>query len=180
MILRSLGAAPLLLLALAATRLPAQASTVVLVRHAEKAAPSGDPGLTAAGEQRAQDLARALADVRLAAVISTQYLRTRLTAAPAAGAANLAVTIVPAGAGPPGVVRALDGLPPGSTALVVGHSNTLAAIIAALGGPTMPDLCDGQYSALFVLERQGGVTPVSLLRTRYGAAEPPEAGECNP
>jgi broad specificity phosphatase PhoE len=156
----------------------AQATTVILARHAEKSSPTGDAGLTAIGEQRARDLAQALLNVKLAAVISTQYQRTRLTAAPVAQAAGVEVTVVPASPDPAGVIRALDALPAGSTALVVGHSNTLSAIIAALGGPSIPDLCDGEHSTLFVLERPGGGKPVSLVRAKYGAAEPPEATKC--
>jgi broad specificity phosphatase PhoE len=162
------------------TTAQAQATTIILARHAEKAAPTGDPVLTPLGERRAQDLARALAEVKLAAVISTQFQRTRLTAAPVAQAAKLEVTIVPGSADPAGVIRALDGLPAGSTALVVGHSNTLAGIIAALGGPKIPDLCDGEHSTLFIVERPGGGKAVSLVRAKYGAAEPPEASQCQP
>jgi broad specificity phosphatase PhoE len=169
-----------LLLATLPTPAAGQATTVILARHAEKAAPTGDPVLTPVGDQRAQDLARALADVRLAAVITTQYQRTRLTAAPVAQAAKLEVTIVPASADPAGVIRALDGLPAGSTALVVGHSNTLAGIIAALGGPKVPDLCDGEHSTLFIVERPRGGKPVSLVRAKYGVAEPPEVSQCQP
>jgi hypothetical protein len=75
-----------------------------------------------------------------------------------------------ASADPAGIVQALDALPAGSTALVVGHSNTLASIIAALGGPKLSDLCDGEHSTLFILERPGGEKPVSLVRVKYGAA----------
>ena len=160
------------------TLVEAQASTVILARHAEKSSPTGDAGLTAVGEQRARDLAATLANVRLAAVISTQYQRTRLTAAPVAQAAGLEVTIIPANPDPAAIVRALDALPAGSTALVIGHSNTLAPIIAALGGPRLPDLCDGEHSTLFVLERPGGEKPVSLVRAKYGASEPPETSRC--
>lgn len=170
-----LAASPLALL-------EAQATTIILVRHAEKSSPTGDAGLTAVGEQRARDLVQVMANVRLAAVITTQFQRTRLTGAPAARAANLELTVVPSGpdknANHAAVIRALDSVPPGSTALVVGHSNTLAGIIAALGGPVLPDLCDGEHSTLFVLERPGREKPVSLVRARYGAAEPPEASEC--
>jgi broad specificity phosphatase PhoE len=158
----------------------AQATTVILARHAEKAAPSGDAALTETGERRARDLAAALAHVRLAAVIATQYQRTRLTAAPTARAAGLDVTIVPASSDASGILRTLDALPAGSSALVVGHSNTLAGIIAALGGPALPDLCDGEYSALFIVERPGGGKPSSLVRARFGAADPPGAAECQP
>jgi broad specificity phosphatase PhoE len=170
-----LAASPLALL-------EAQATTIILVRHAEKSSPTGDAGLTAVGEERAWDLVQVMAHVRLAAVITTQFQRTRLTGEPSAQAANLELTVVPAGpdknANNAAVVRAVDALPAGSAALVVGHSNTLAGIIAALGGPALPDLCDGEHSTLFVLERPGSEKPVSLVRARYGAAEPPEASEC--
>lgn len=172
---------PLLLAATFSAPVAAQATTVILVRHAEKSSPTGDAGLTPIGEQRAQDLVKVLANTRLAAVITTQYQRTRLTGEPAAVAANLQVTVVPASrdlkAAASHVVAALDSLPAGATALVVGHSNTLGSIIAALGGPTIPDLCDGEHSTLFILERPGGGKPVSLVRARYGAAEP-EASQC--
>lgn len=170
----------LVLLIFAGPPLYAQASFIVLARHAEKAAPTGDVGLTAAGEQRARDLARALTNVRLAAVITTQYQRTRLTAAPSTSAAGLTASVVPAtgdmAADARAVIRALDSLPPGSAALVVGHSNTLGPIIAALGGPNIPDLCDAEYSTLLVLVRSAD--GVSLLRGHYGAAEPESASHC--
>jgi phosphohistidine phosphatase SixA len=158
-----------------------QASLVIFARHAEKAAPTGDPALTPVGELRAQDLARALADVKLSAVISTQFQRTRLTAAPVAKAAGLEPTIVRATGNAANdaaaILQALNALPSGSSALVVGHSNTLAPIIAALGGPTVPNLCDSEHATLFVLHRSPG-QPVSMIRSRYGAAEPPEASQC--
>lgn len=170
------------LLVLTAELLPAQASLVVLARHAEKSAPTGDPGLTPTGEVRAQDLARALAHVRLAAVITTQYRRTQLTAAPAALAYRLTPTVIPASgdlrSDATAVAAAINALPAGSAALVVGHSNTLGPIIAALGGPSVPELCDGEYSTLLILERPAGGGGPQLLRTRFGAGDLPAASEC--
>jgi broad specificity phosphatase PhoE len=160
----------------------AQATTVILVRHAEKSAPTGDAALTPIGEQRSRDLAQALGNVKLARIITTQYQRTRLTGEPVARAANLEITVVPASrdlkAAAAAVVASLDSLPNGSTALVIGHSNTLGSIISALGGPSLPDLCDGEHSTMFILERPGRAEPVSVVRARYGAAEPPEANQC--
>src|SRR3954469_22249177 len=75
----------------------AQPSTIILVRHAEKAtAPANDPALTAAGEQRARDLMTALTDARVTAVITTQFQRTQLTAKPLAESAKIAPMIVTA------------------------------------------------------------------------------------
>lgn len=162
--------------------LSAQAGVVLLARHAEKSAPSGDPALTAEGMRRAEALAQVVADVRLTAVITTQFRRTRLTAAPAAHATGILPTVVPAAGttaeAAAAVARVIDALPPGSVVLVVGHSNTLGPIIAALGGPTLPDLCDGEYATLFTLLRPASGPP-HLLRSRYGAADPPDATACH-
>jgi hypothetical protein len=62
--------------------------------------------------------------------------------------------------------------------LVVGHSNTIPGIIAALGGPRMPDLCDGQYASLFVLNMQTTAAP-KLIRATYGAADVPGSDACS-
>jgi hypothetical protein len=59
----------------------------------------------------------------------------------------------------------------GKTVLVVGHSNTVAPIVAALGGAKHRDLCDTEYDALFtvVISDDGAVR---TLRSRYGAPTP--------
>jgi broad specificity phosphatase PhoE len=176
-----LGVLTLLIVAPVAS-LAAQATTVILVRHAEKASPTGDAGLTAVGAQRALDLAATLKHVELGAIITTQFQRTRLTAAPVAQASHLDPLIAQAsgatGAHVAAVVRMIDSLPPGSTVLIVGHSNTLTPIIAALDGPTLANLCDAEHSTLFILQRNAPGQPASLVRARYGAAEPPEASQC--
>ena len=60
--------------------------------------------------------------------------------------------------------------------LVVGHSNTIPAIIAALGGPRVPDICESVYANLFMLVPGAG--EVRLVRSRYGAADPEPGPEC--
>jgi len=177
----------LLLLALVAASagcLPrlATAQTVVLVRHAEKApAPKDDPPLSAAGQARARALAEALRDAGVTAVVTTQLARTRQTAAPLATALGLTPEVVRAG-GATGehasaVAAAVRRQPAGSVVLVVGHSNTVPAIIGALGGPRLPQICDAEYANLYVmaLDARGGAR---LVRSKYGAADPasPECG----
>ena len=39
----------------------------------------------------------------------------------------------------------------GGTVLVVGHSNTIPAIVGALGAPQPTDLCDSEYDQVFVV-----------------------------
>lgn len=161
----------------------AQPSTVILVRHAERAAaPANDPVLTDAGAQRALDLASALADARVTSIITTQLQRTRLTARPLAETAGLTPIVVPAG-GPTAVhvdsvAAAVKRRPPGDVVLVVGHSNTIPAIVGALGGPKLPDLCDMEYSTIFIIEYPASGGAPRVIRARYGATDPPNADGC--
>ncbi len=159
-----------------------QPATVILVRHAEKAAaPADDPALSAAGSQRARDLAAALADAGVDAIVTTQFLRTRATAAPLAHAIGREPIVVAAGADvhahAEAVAAAVRARPAGETVLVVGHSNTIPAIIEALGGPRFADLCDQQYSSLFVLELPASRSP-RLIRASYGASDPAGSDAC--
>ena len=156
-----------------------QPSTVILVRHGEKATePPGDPRLSATGQQRARDLARALADAKVGMIVTTQFERTKATARPLADSLHQTMTVVATGSMKEHIeatAAKVKSAPKGSTVLVVGHSNTVPLIIAALGGPKMPDLCDPEYSNLFVLE-MGGST--KLIRWHFGAADPPDAASC--
>jgi broad specificity phosphatase PhoE len=162
--------------------LRAQATTVILVRHAETAAPSADPDLSPAGQARAAALAVALERFPLGGVLVSEYRRTRQTAESTAVAHGLVPLVVPVGDGPTShagqVAARIQRLPMGSAALVVGHSNTLALIIAALGGPRIPDLCDGEYATLYLLELPGEGKVPRLLRASYGVPDPPGAGDC--
>jgi broad specificity phosphatase PhoE len=154
-------------------------TVVILVRHGEKAAaPADDPPLTEAGKARAKALAAALADANVEAVITTELARTRETARPLADARGLAMETVHSGPRDAHAKAVADAVRAhaGRTVLVVGHSNTIAAIIAALGGPKMPDICDTQYSNLFTLILDG--SSVRLIRSTYGAASPDPAIAC--
>lgn len=141
---------------------------VILVRHAERAVePQGDPALTPAGEQRAQALAQALAGLRVDAIVTTQHRRTRDTAAPLAKALGIQPLVVDAKAGHvqavADAVRAQTG-----TVLVLGHSNTVTAVLAALGGPKLPELCETSFHHVFLL--QPAVEPARWAQFSHGAA----------
>jgi broad specificity phosphatase PhoE len=152
---------------------PAQSSTVVIVvRHAEKAADDPrDPTLSEAGLARAQALAKALEHASLDAVYSTQYRRTRLTAEPAAKAASLEVQVRPIDGGnattyAADLARDLRALPAGSTALVVGHSNTVPELVQALSGQAaapMPETEFDRYTVITV-DADG---PARISTSRY-------------
>jgi len=154
------------------------ATTVFLVRHAEKAdTPASDPDLTADGEARALALADVLqhADVRV--IFVTQYARTQFTAMPTARRAGLDLTVVairtdamsPAAAVDANVRATAERIRanPGRNALVVGHSNTVPAIIRALGAPDPGPIAEDDYDNFFVVTLQAGRAP-TLVRARYG------------
>lgn len=144
-------------------------TVIVLVRHAEKAAqPANDPPLTEAGAARAKALAAALADANIQAVIATPTIRTQSTAKPLADARGLTIETVALGPRDVHVkaVAAAALAHRGQAVLIVGHSNTIPAIITALGGPALADLCDTQYAMLFTVLIEG--KNVRLIRGTYG------------
>ncbi len=147
-------------------------STVILVRHAEKAAePAADPMLSEAGLVRAAALRDALAGAGVGAIIATPTARTRVTAFPLATALGITVdtTAMPRNvAAHAAEVAAAVRARSEQTVLVVGHSNTIPAILAALGGPRLPDLCDGEYDHLFIVQLRPAAEP-KVIRARYGA-----------
>lgn len=139
---------------------------VFLVRHAEKVEDgSKDPPLTAAGRARAARLARMLGDAGLTGVYSTDYRRTRETAAPAAASAGLEVRIYDPSK-PEALAARLRAR--AGRYLVVGHSNTVPGLVRALGGDPGPAMSEAEYDRLYVVLI--GPAGVTTLRLRYGAA----------
>lgn len=137
--------------------------TVVVVRHAEKETTGGDVPLTAAGQERAERLAVVLADLKLGSVHSTDTLRTRSTGAPTAAAHGLKVELYDHEA-PEALVGKLEAM--GGAHLVVGHSNTVPALVTAFGGDGGTPIVEAsEFDRLYLVTRQPeGPTATSLLR----------------
>lgn len=147
-------------------------STAILLRHAEKDAGSDpkDPALSQAGQERARALQRLLARAGATHLFASEFRRTRETLGPLAEARSLAIDALPA-ADLAGLVDRIRALPAGSVAVVAGHSNTVPALAAALGGtiqdlvssPSGRSLRDDEYARLFVLSfrpaGEGGSEP---------------------
>ncbi|WP_412067321.1 histidine phosphatase family protein [Rubrivirga sp. IMCC43871] len=149
------------------------ATTVYLVRHAEKAAaPADDPPLTAQGAARAAALADQLAGAEIRAVYSSQFARSRTTVAPLADRLGMEVTILPLG-GPDLAstlrqqARQIAAENVGGAAIVAGHSNTVPTMIAELTGTPMADLDESEYGDLFVVTIAVDGT-ARLDRQRFG------------
>jgi broad specificity phosphatase PhoE len=147
-----------------------QPLAVLLVRHAEKAADAGDdPPLTAAGQARAAELARMLAESGVTAVYATEWRRTQETVAPLAERLGLKPKIVPAW-DVDSLAREILEQGRGAV-LVAAHSNTIGPIIAALGGGPIPPIDEKDYDDLFVVTVVGPGR-ATVLHLAYGAATP--------
>ena len=128
-------------------------TTVLLVRHADRE--PGEDRLSAAGLARALTLARLLLrDARISAIYQTQYGRTQETAAPVAAGFGLTPIEVDA-RDSEAVARDIREHRAGETVLVVGHSNTVPDVVAALGGPSIEDFAEDDYDRLLVLDLCG-------------------------
>lgn len=146
-----------------------EATTVYLVRHAEKVDESEDPSLSEIGMARAQALADSLAPGGIDAIFVTRYQRTDLTAQPLAERLGLTPTVVQAEGGTDSLAartaRIVRALPAGSRVLVVGHSNTVGPTIEALGGPPTADLPSCEYNTLFEVTLE---EDVAFVASTYG------------
>jgi phosphohistidine phosphatase SixA len=145
---------------------------VFLVRHTEREWEGEDPPLTVAGEAQAQALAATLRDAGVTAIITTQWRRTRNTARPLAKLLRITPEVVPVHEG-----KSLENIREiaaairrhkDETVLVVGHI-TVTRVIAALGGPDLPTICENVFSDLFFFTPAAGED--GLVRLRYGAPE---------
>lgn len=126
-------------------------TTVILVRHAEKAThPPADPPLNPRGEQRAQKLAGMLAESGITAIYATDFARTRETAAPLAGRLGLEIREYD-----PRNAEFHEELleeNEGGRVLVVGHSNTIPALAnRLLGEERFAQFEDADYGNLLIL-----------------------------
>jgi broad specificity phosphatase PhoE len=129
-----------------------------------------DPPLSASGRDRAEHLARLLRSVGITGVHSTDYTRTRSTAQPVSDAAGLAIDLYDPEDmdGLAGRLRATPGIH-----LVVGHSNTTADLVQALGGEPGEAIAPLEYDRIYVVRvLPGGATGSAVFRygSPYGGA----------
>ena len=134
--------------------------TVVLVRHAERD-PSGDDKLSSAGRQRATLLRRMFRESGISAIFTSDAVRTKQTAAPLAQELGITPREIDSD-----VNAARDELmSAGPAPLVIGHSNTVPELIAALGGTAGIEIDEAEFDHMFVVSITSG--GVSTLRFRY-------------
>lgn len=142
---------------------------IYVVRHAEKAvSPANDPPLTAAGQQRAVDLANLLKGKNIAFIYSTNTTRTTKTATPLSDSINKAITLY----SPDTTalfVNKLKSLK--SNVLVVGHSNTILELLDSFHlSHNLQHIPDNGFNNLFIIKTTRFLsTKRTLTETVYGA-----------
>jgi len=147
---------------------------VYLVRHAEKITGENagrDPALTNEGEARAEILAGMLREENITKIFSSDYIRTRETAAPTSEMSGVEIEIYD-----PRDLPTLASLIQETKGhiLVVGHSNTIPETVAALGGVGgSPIFEKSEYDRLYVvtiLEDSTVQTDLQRYGVRYMAS----------
>jgi broad specificity phosphatase PhoE len=167
--LRLLAAAASLLL----THSAVAQRAVFVVRHAEKQSESNerDVPLSEAGRARAQRLAALLKNSGVAAIYSTDTVRTLETAEPLARVLKIAVRKYSAvdSDGKTNLQPLADRLKTEharDTVLVVGHSDTVPPLLKSLGCAEDITIPAGQYDDLFTVVPRADA-PAVLLRLNY-------------
>lgn len=147
-------------------------TTVIFVRHAEKAAaPADDPGLSPAGQRRVAELTRQMVDADVLAgvdaIYSTPFRRTQETVKPLAEALGLPIHNYDPNDNEAVLERILKNHK-GKIILVVGHSNTIPGLIADLGAHKgVPEIAENEYDNIYIISIPWfGKT--KTIRLRYG------------
>ena len=146
--------APLLIL-LASTAIPQPAlaaDTVFVMRHLQKA-DGADPPLSAEGASNAQAVANMLAKSGIKAIFATPTRRAMETGQPLAE--KLGIKVTPYDPSKPDALAAKVAAMPGAV-LIVGHSNTVADLVARVGGKEAVTLTEQDYGTVFVVTHDDG------------------------
>jgi len=131
-------------------------TTIIFVRHAEQTShEETDPSLNDAGKQRVAELTRQLVDADVVAgidaVYSTPFKRSQETAQPIADALDLPISSYDA-ADTKTVLETILKNHKGKIILVVGHSNTVPALIANLGASkNVPPIAQNEFDNIYII-----------------------------
>jgi broad specificity phosphatase PhoE len=150
----------------------ATTTTLVLVRHAEKQMGAiEDAPLSPQGEQRATRLAQMFGDAetfgRVKQIYVTDTRRSQQTAAALAQRLNLRPTVVDGKPSAGELARRILRENRGGLAIVVGHSNTVPALVKELSGSDeVPAMGDEEFDTMYVVTVPT-IGRASVLRMKY-------------
>lgn len=139
----------------------AQSKTIVLVRHAEKAASTemdktGDVDLSREGHERAERLAMVIKKYKPHEIFATDYKRTKQTAEPIARRRNVPIQTYD----PARQTELVSTIVTGKTKrfLIVGHSNSIPAFANLLMKKEIfKQLPDDEYGVFWVIRIKNGI-----------------------
>jgi broad specificity phosphatase PhoE len=146
-------------------RAAAAQEAVYIVRHAERADDESTSPLSAEGQARAARLAGMLRDAGVTDIFVSEYQRTAQTVAPLATRLGITPAAVPAD-DLAALLHRIRRTGPKARVLVAGHSDTVPALLKALGCKPTVTIAKAEYDNLFVVAARGAAGPV-CLRLRY-------------
>ena len=123
--------------------------TWYFVRHFEKQL-GDNPSLTVTGKARAEALAAFFSDKPLNSVYSTDYNRTRETAAPVAALKSVDIQSYD----PHNLAGFAIKLKTQDHVLVVGHSNTTPELLGLMGGANIT-IEESEYGLVYIVQTNG-------------------------
>jgi broad specificity phosphatase PhoE len=138
---------------------------IVLVRHADRLDSSPDSLLSKAAEARALRLASLLLDAGITAIYTSEFQRTIKTAEPLALTLKITPMKFPV-ADREGLFRHLRLAHADDVVMMVGHGESVPALMKAYGHQESVVIDPDDYSNLFVLVPRESGPPV-VLRLRY-------------
>jgi broad specificity phosphatase PhoE len=151
-----------------------QTTTVYIVRHAEKNmtdTTNKNPPLSKEGNKRVKALEKRLKGVKLAAVFSTNTIRTQETGRPLANSNKLSIQNYDA-KDLKALAEIIKTEYAGKNVLVVGHSNTLLPTVQSFGIMTVMSMIpDNVYNLLFkvTIDAAG---KAEMIQETYGKDTP--------
>jgi 2,3-bisphosphoglycerate-dependent phosphoglycerate mutase len=163
--MKSIALVTLLLVAVLVVQAQSDITTIILVRHAERAEDgSRNPDISEAGKVRAQALANLFSQTKIDVIYSTAFKRTQNTVAPLAGLKMLAVQDYDPTS--PWWVDEMLVKHKGQTVFCVGHSNTVPAMINQLTGKEeYKNFADSDYGNVVIVSlREKGSAKLTWLR----------------
>lgn len=146
---------------------------IFALRHADRI-PEPVDALSDTGKVRAELLARMLAKSGIRNAYCSSAKRTQDTIEPLKALLGGALTVhkfkLSSNNHEQEIVTAVRALPADSTAVVIGHSNTIGTIINFLTNKAIDPIEDNEFDKLFVVSIPAGSPSVTLLK--YGEPTP--------
>lgn len=150
----------------------AQNTTLIFIRHAEKADNGKDTHLSPDGHLRAEALKNTLSEVDVTAIYCTPYNRTRQTVTPTAEAKAIKIEEYPTTKPYGEFTKEILAAHKGKIVLIVGHSNTVPEILKALTNNSFAvSIEEHQFDNLFIVTIPSDGT-ASVLPLKYGKPTP--------